>query len=358
MPSGGAERPVDAGDVVAAGGVAGEAQAEAASGRSVFGGRIEIAFVLDDRDVADVGGVARPPARRRRGVRVGLAERPRRVVTPPRDASTGRRGRAIAGCRRGRSSCSSRAGGDVGGEEPGFSLRLRLARPRTDLSVWAAASGWRRGAARIRRRRISSSPRRRRGEESLHRRLLLGCHLLEDLLRVGRFLRRRRERHELLEVGLGLVQLAGRRGRRGRGSSRSRSGSGTAPAAWSASATASAPFFSLISVIAAFMKGNGSFTFVMSTPSRIALAPALSPALHQQVRVQELQVDVVRLLLDRDLQVLERLGRLALGRVGARDEPFELVDRAGTSRAGPRRSCGRRRTSRPARARPLSGPVR
>ena len=62
---GGAERAVDAAHVVAAGAVAGEAQAEVAQVVGV--GRLdEIAFVLDDGDLADVDGVA-PGGRARRG---------------------------------------------------------------------------------------------------------------------------------------------------------------------------------------------------------------------------------------------------------------------------------------------------
>ena len=192
----------------------------------MFGGRIEVPLVLDDRDVADVGVAAR--GSRARGARQRVASG---LCSRTRGASRAHRAPASAGCRRGRCVLQRlRLGLLVGSSELG--LVLRRARWRRD---WSWSSG-----AECRRRRTAGSAARGRqqpqdnGREEGASRAGYLLDLIEDLLRVGGFLGVRRGRDELLEVGLRLRAVSRPRRRRGRGSSTACSASGTARSAWSA----------------------------------------------------------------------------------------------------------------------------
>ena len=187
------ELAVDPADVVAAGPVAGETQAEIDEVVRV-GCSQDVPFVLDDGDIADVGGVGATQSRTPgplgdRGPPLACAS----------GGSTVRRARASANCRqdvrlearagsgsRGSAACSSSSaeaaveqGLVPGGEGDGLSDGDPLDPPQADTSRPAQAR-----AART----------------------LTGCsflrQLIEDALRIGCFFRRRREGNELFEVRL------------------------------------------------------------------------------------------------------------------------------------------------------------
>ena len=148
-------------DVVAAGGVAGEAQAEAAQIVGV-GRQDQIAFVLDDGDLADVHGIAR------RRVTVGLSRAQSRGGD--RGSRRGRDGRGRPASRCVHSASRTR--------QRGLPSRMFVLRARAAASVGGAAASalvfdrrgragvrWRAGGAGfggggcwIRRRRIPAAP--------------------------------------------------------------------------------------------------------------------------------------------------------------------------------------------------------